>query len=108
MLGLFVRGLHIEDGLTSPCSIAVADPLLGICFHAVERDGEGAWRWTTERARLPARLWADRCDGCHLRIDLAAGRVPCWVEPGSERTARQAGRLATAMPDGPVVPMFVG
>ncbi len=34
-------------------------PRLCVGFHAVECDGDAAWRWTAGRARLPASLWGE-------------------------------------------------
>ncbi len=64
-----------------PRGFAVGDPRLCIGFHAVERDGDAAWRWTAGRARLPASLWDGLEENAFLRVDLAGPALPRWVAP---------------------------
>ncbi len=59
----------------------MVDPQLCVGFHAVERDGDSAWRWTAGRARLPASLWEGRDGDTFLRVDLARPALPRRVAP---------------------------
>ena len=80
-LGVCVRALTIDDGFGAPVVVTMDDPQLCVGFHAVERDGDSAWRWTAGRARLPASLWEGRDGDTFLRVDLAGPMLPRWVAP---------------------------
>ncbi len=80
-LGVCVAALSIDDGFGAPRGMAIDDPRLCVGFHAVERDGDTAWRWTAGRARLPASLWEGLDDDTFLRVDLAGPALPRWVAP---------------------------
>ena len=76
-LGLYIGGLRIDDGF-SVRDVVIDDPLLCIGFHDVE---DGARRWTSGCARLPATLWDGCVGGFYLRVDLAGRPVPRWTAP---------------------------
>ena len=80
-LGVCVRALTIDDGFGAPVVVTMDDPQLCVGFHAVERDGDSAWRWTAGRARLPASLWEGLDGDTFLRVDLAGPALPRWVAP---------------------------
>ncbi|MBY0296680.1 MAG: Hint domain-containing protein [Methylobacterium sp.] len=80
-LGVSLAALTIDDGLSGARTVDVTDVRLSAGFHAVERDGPAAWRWTDGAAELPASLWAG-CRGVFfLRVDLAGLALPRWVAP---------------------------
>ena len=81
-LGARIGALIVDDGFGADRAVAIDDPLLCVGFHAVERDGDLAWRWTAGRARLPASLWDDVEGDFFLRIHLASPMLPQWVAPG--------------------------
>ena len=77
LLGVPLAALAIDDGLSPRRPIALDDPRLCIGFQ----EPEGALRWTTGRARLPASLWQG-CEGhAFIRVDLAGPPLPRWVRP---------------------------
>jgi hypothetical protein len=92
-LGVCLRGLSIDDGLTSRRDVALDDTHLCVGFHACE---DGIRRWTAGRARLPAMLW----DGCRgqffLRVDLASAPLPHWVAPIIAEQSKPGLRLVRA------------
>jgi hypothetical protein len=75
-LGLYLKHLLIDDGLTVRREVSTSDPLLCIGFHVPE-DG-GAQCWTTERARLPAALWEGCGAAFFLSVTLAGPGLPRW------------------------------
>ena len=80
-LGASIGALIVDDGFGADRAVAIDDPLLCVGFHAVERDGDLAWRWTAGRARLPASLWDGVEGDFFLRIHLAWPMLPRWVAP---------------------------
>ena len=93
-LGLYLKALVIDDGLTIRRRISTRDPLLCIGFHVPEE--EGAQCWTTERARLPAALWEGCTESFFLSIELAGPGLPRWrpLEEG-KATSKGEGRHLT-------------
>jgi hypothetical protein len=80
-LGVYLRALSIDDGVTERRSISLHDPRLGSGFYAPEGVPGDGHRWTGARARLPAILW-EGCRGAFfLRVDLASYGLPRWVAP---------------------------
>ncbi len=80
-LGVSLEALTLDDGLTGSRPIAVDDVRLAQGFHAVDRDGAAAWRWTDGSALLPAELWQG-CQGTvFLRLELSGPALPRWVGP---------------------------
>ena len=83
LLGVPLAALSIDDGLSPPRPIALDDTRLCIGFQ----EPEGALRWTTGRARLPASLW-EGCEGhAFVRVYLAGPPLPRRVRPGSTSAA---------------------
>ena len=80
-LGSCIRALIVDDGFGQTRSVEIDDPLLCVGFHAVERDGDLAWRWTAGRALLPASLWGGVDGDFFLRVQLASPMLPRWVAP---------------------------
>jgi hypothetical protein len=80
-LGVLVRKMTIDDGLSPKREIDVTDARLDTGFHQPEVYDWGSCRWTDGRARLPAALW----EGCRgqffLRVDLSRAGLPRWSEP---------------------------
>ena len=68
--------LSVADGFGAPRAIQVDDPCFGFGFYPAEREGDAMWRWTTGRARLPAKLWDGVYDTGFLRIDFARSMPP--------------------------------
>ncbi len=67
-LGVAINGIAIEaDGFTTP--VALDDPGLFAGFHAIERNGDGTWRWSDGEAHLADALWA-RCAGGAFMLHL--------------------------------------
>ncbi len=89
-LGLFISALRIDDGFDVR-DVAIDDPLLCIGFHAVE---DGARRWTSGRARLPAALWQGCEESFYLRVELAGMPLPRWIAPAAEAVAAERPRLS--------------
>jgi hypothetical protein len=80
-LGVPIGALTLDDGLTGARTIALDDVRLALGFHALDRDGTAAWRWTDGSAVLPAELWQG-CQGTvFLRLQLSGPALPRWVEP---------------------------
>ncbi len=95
-LGLNVQALTIDDGFGTPVVVTIDDPRLCVGFHAVERDGDAAWRWTAGRARLPASLWEGRDGDTFLRLDLVGPALPRWVAPAPPQSGAAAKPAAMA------------
>ncbi len=95
-MGVCVAALTIDDGFGAPRGVTIDDPRLCVGFHAVERDGDAAWRWTAGRARLPASLWEGLDDDTFLRVDLAGPALPRWVAPAPPQSGAAAKPAAMA------------
>jgi len=84
-LGVCLKSLMIEDGLTASREIALDDPRLSTGFHMAE---EGR-RWTNGEAHLPRELW-QACRGhFFLRLTLACPPLPRWKAPGAKAEAAE-------------------
>ena len=81
ILGVCLKNVSIDDGLTGKRDVRLDDETLGHGLYDVEFAGATATRWTNGHVRLPATLW----DGCRghffLRVELAGSAVPRWVAP---------------------------
>ncbi len=82
-LGVSVRALSIDDGLTGRRDVPLDHTDLTQGFHGLESGAEGErWRWTDGRAVLDASLWQG-CQGVFfLRVELNRPSLPRWLAPG--------------------------
>lgn len=74
-LGLCLKGLRLDDGLSDTKVVLHDDPLLDEVFHAAASDH----RWTPGRARLPSALFTGMEGTVLLRLDLNAPALPRWT-----------------------------
>jgi len=75
-LGVDLSGLSFENSSGASRRIEAADPRLKTGFH----QPEGARRWTSSRAQIPAELFAD-FGAVSLRVELGGPAIPRWIPP---------------------------
>ncbi len=68
-LGLQVRSIGIDDGLSPRGETDMADPSFCLGFHALETREDGStFRWTAGRSLLQAELWEGRTGTMFLQV----------------------------------------
>jgi hypothetical protein len=85
VLGVSIRTLTINDGLSVCRIVDASDPRLDDGAHACESDAQGGFsrRWTKGRMRLPSALWAGCRDVFFLRVECADPVQPHWRAPAA-------------------------
>jgi hypothetical protein len=83
-LGMRLRSIVIDDGLSVCREVDITDEMLRPGFHAPEFDQDGATRWTNGDAQLPATLWQGCCGDFFLRINFACQDLEYWSLEGSD------------------------
>ncbi|MFH6786454.1 MULTISPECIES: Hint domain-containing protein [Methylobacterium] len=97
-LGLDLRRLTVDDGLSLRREIDLADPHLAEGFYWVEGSGEDRHRWTNGRALLPSSLWAGARGEVFLRLEMAYSGLPRWQAPRVEADEANDGKPGAAIP----------
>ena len=84
-LGVCLKSLTIEDGLTTRREVALDDPRLSTGFYMAE---EGR-RWTNGVAHLPRELWQGCRGHFFLRLTLVCPPLPRWKAPAAKAEAAE-------------------
>jgi hypothetical protein len=75
-LGVDLSALTFENSSGVSRRVEAGDPRLNTGFH----EREGAHRWISSRAHIPAELFAD-LGAASMRVELAGPAIPRWISP---------------------------